>query len=91
MALLGLLAAGGALRIWLMHTWRPAFMGYPDAGGYVYSAFASGRGHLFYSQYRPAGAARIPRSSSLCCLIASQVAGMRNSLAFRAICWFCSI
>ena len=39
----------------------------------------------------PAGAARIARSSSFCCLIASLVSGRRTSLAFSAICWFCSI
>lgn len=49
------LLAGAALRIWLIHVWRPAFIGYPDAGGYISAARLSGQGLLFWNAYRPAG------------------------------------
>jgi hypothetical protein len=49
------LLAGAALRIWLIHAWRPAFLGYPDAGGYIAAARLSGQGLLFWNAYRPAG------------------------------------
>lgn len=54
-ALGAVLLAGAALRIWLVHAWRPAFVGYPDAGGYVAAARLSGQGLLFWNAYRPAG------------------------------------
>ena len=51
---MGVLALGGAVRIWLTHEWRPAFVGYPDAVEYVSAAHGSGLG-FFESPYRPAG------------------------------------
>jgi hypothetical protein len=54
-ALLAILVAGAGLRIWLIHAWRPAFLGYPDAIGYIDAACLSGHGLLFWNQYRPAG------------------------------------
>lgn len=55
MVLVGVLAAGAGLRLWLMHAWRPAFLGYPDAIGYIAAARLKGTGLLFWNQYRPAG------------------------------------
>ena len=54
LALAGILLAGALLRIWLIHDWRPAFLGYPDSSTYI---AAAGAGHdwLFYNPFRPAG------------------------------------
>lgn len=54
-ALVAVLAVGGGLRIWLIHTWRPAFLGYSDSLGYLDAARLSAHGFLFANQYRPAG------------------------------------
>jgi 4-amino-4-deoxy-L-arabinose transferase-like glycosyltransferase len=54
-ALVGVLLAGAVLRIWLIRSWRPAFLGYPDSLGYIDAAWRSGHGLLFWNQYRPAG------------------------------------
>lgn len=54
-ALVAVLVAGGALRVWLMHVWRPAFLGYPDSGAYLYSASLGAGGLSFSDPYRPAG------------------------------------
>src|SRR5947209_13233727 len=53
--LIAVLAAGAALRIWLIHTWRPAFLGYPDAAAYIAAARLKPQGLVFWNPYRPAG------------------------------------
>lgn len=50
-ALVVLLVAGAALRLWFVLAYRPGFLGYSDAAAYVTSA----HGPLFWNQYRPAG------------------------------------
>jgi hypothetical protein len=55
LALAGVLLVGLALRIWLIRAWRPAFLGYPDATGYIDAARVSAGGLLFWNPYRPAG------------------------------------
>jgi hypothetical protein len=54
-ALGAVLVAGAGLRIWLMHAWRPAFLGYPDAIGYIDAARLRAGGLVFWNPYRPAG------------------------------------
>lgn len=49
------LLAGAAVRAWLLKTWSPAFLGYPDEGSYIIQAHAYGQGLLFSNPYRPAG------------------------------------
>lgn len=49
------LVVGLGLRVWLIHAWRPAFLGYPDATGYIAAARLKPEGLLFWNQYRPAG------------------------------------
>jgi hypothetical protein len=49
-ALVLVLAAGAAVRIAFMAAWRPAFMGYPDAGTYIGNA----RENLFGDPFHPA-------------------------------------
>lgn len=49
--LLALLGAGGALRLWFMAGYRPAFVGYPDARAYIIAA----RGPLYWNYYKPVG------------------------------------
>jgi len=66
------LIAGSGLRLWLMHEWRPAFLGYPDAAGYIAAARLKGAGLLFWNPYRPAG---YP-------LLLSWLHGVRQGLAF---------
>ena len=50
-ALLKLLATGAALRLWLMLSYRPGFVGYPDARAYIIAA----RGPLYWNPYKPVG------------------------------------
>lgn len=52
-----LLAAGCAVRLWFLWSYRPAFVGYPDSRAYVVSAL----GTLFDNQYRPGGYAQFLR------------------------------
>lgn len=49
--LLGLLAAGGLLRILMLAAYRPAFLGYPDSGSYIGGA----RDSIFGDVFRPGG------------------------------------
>lgn len=49
------LLVGLGLRVWLIHALRPAFLGYPDATGYIAAARLKPEGLLFWNQYRPAG------------------------------------
>jgi 4-amino-4-deoxy-L-arabinose transferase-like glycosyltransferase len=51
LALLGLLLIGGGLRLWLTYSYRPAFLGFPDARAYI----AAVNSPLFWNPYRPAG------------------------------------
>ena len=50
-ALLALLLAGAALRLWFTLSYRPAFVGYPDAGAYLLAA----HGPLYWNPYKPVG------------------------------------
>jgi hypothetical protein len=54
---LGLLLLGGIfVRAVVIHSYRPGFVGYPDAIGYIAAARLKGpAGLLFFNQYRPAG------------------------------------
>ena len=54
-ALIGVLALGLGLRIWLIHSWQPAFVGHPDSFGYLDAAFLRGANLLFSNPYHPAG------------------------------------
>ena len=49
--LVGMLAVGALLRLWTMHAWRPAFIGYYDTAAYVQAAHTN----LFGDPFRPAG------------------------------------
>ena len=49
--LAGLLVAGVLLRLWLIFTWQPAFVGYSDAASYARAA----RDGVFTDLFRPAG------------------------------------
>ncbi|CAA9474504.1 MAG: hypothetical protein AVDCRST_MAG30-357 [uncultured Solirubrobacteraceae bacterium] len=51
LALAAIILVGGALRLWLMVRWRPAFTGYPDSGIYLLDA----RGGPFYDPLRIGG------------------------------------
>jgi hypothetical protein len=51
LALTAVLGGGAAIRIWFMRSYRPAFLGYPDARAYVIAA----RGPLYWNQYKPVG------------------------------------
>jgi hypothetical protein len=50
-ALAALLLAGIALRAWLMASWRPAFLGYPDSIAYL----GNSAGSFFADSLRPVG------------------------------------
>jgi hypothetical protein len=54
-ALIGVLALGVGLRIWLIYAWRPAFVGHPDSFGYIDAAWLRGSNLLFSNPYHPAG------------------------------------
>jgi hypothetical protein len=49
-ALITLVAAGGALRLWFMSSYRPGFVGYPDAHAYIIAARS-----LHWNPYKPVG------------------------------------
>ncbi len=49
--LIALCVAGAALRLWFMLSYRPAFVGYPDARGYIIAA----HGPLYWDPYKPVG------------------------------------
>lgn len=49
--LAAVLTGGAAVRIWFMRSYRPAFLGYPDARPYIMAA----RGPLYWNQYKPVG------------------------------------
>ena len=51
LVLAGLLAVGVVLRLWITLTWKPAFVGYYDAGSYARAA----REGVFIDMFRPAG------------------------------------
>jgi len=46
-----MLFAGAGLRAWFMWSYRPAFVGYPDARAYILAA----RGPLYWNPYKPVG------------------------------------
>src|SRR3954466_5146363 len=49
--LVGLLALGIVLRVWITLTWKPAFAGYYDAAAYARAA----KNGVFTDPFRPAG------------------------------------
>ena len=49
--LAGMVALGVVLRVWITVTWKPAFVGYYDAGAYARAA----RDGVFTDMFRPAG------------------------------------
>ena len=49
------LGAGAGLRLWLMLSAGPGFLGYPDAAAYVQTAQWNGTWGLFANAWRPAG------------------------------------
>ena len=51
LVLAGLLAVGVVLRLWITLTWKPAFVGYSDAGAYSRAAHEG----VFIDMFRPAG------------------------------------
>ena len=51
-ALAALIAAGAALRLWLMVEWRPGFLGFPDTHGYLSNSVPEG---YFADGLRPIG------------------------------------
>jgi hypothetical protein len=51
LGLAAVLAGGAAIRLWFMRSYRPAFLGYPDARPYLIAA----RGPLYWNQYKPVG------------------------------------
>ena len=50
-----ILGAGAGLRLWLMLSAGPGFLGYPDAAAYVQTAQWNGTWGLFANAWRPAG------------------------------------
>ena len=54
-ALAALFVAGGLLRLGLMYSVRPAFLGYADTHVYLYAAERLDNGHWFASQHQPNG------------------------------------
>lgn len=48
----GLLLVGSALRVWLLHEYTPAFVGYDDSRGYLATLIAP---NLYWQPVRPAG------------------------------------
>src|SRR5438270_6223021 len=54
-ALVVILGVGVGLRVWLLHSWRPAFLGYPDSAAYIFWARLGGGGLSFWDPYAPAG------------------------------------
>jgi 4-amino-4-deoxy-L-arabinose transferase-like glycosyltransferase len=54
-ALVVILGVGVGLRLWLVHLWRPAFLGYPDAAAYVDQARIGAGGLSFWDPRAPGG------------------------------------